>query len=98
MSQVVPLVAVPAQTLSIALGGQVVRVTVTQKTLGVFVDVYLNDVLVVGGVQARNLVKIIREHYRGFIGDLYFFDTQGTSDPEYTQLGARYVLLYDPAL
>jgi hypothetical protein len=98
MSQVVPLVAVPSQTLSITLGRQAVRVTVSQKALGVFVDIYLNDVLVVGGVQARNLVKIIREHYRGFVGDLYFFDTQGTNDPAYQELGARYILLYDPTL
>lgn len=30
-------------------------------------------------------------------GDIAFFDTQGTSDPEYTGLGERWVLCYFPA-
>jgi hypothetical protein len=30
----------------------------------------------------------------GFIGDLIFIDTQGTSDPNYTGLGSRFLLAY----
>jgi hypothetical protein len=37
---------------------------------------------------------MVRETYLGFIGDLSFTDTQGTSDPVYTGLGSRFVLLY----
>lgn len=98
MKQNVPLVVTPAQTLSVSLGGQVVRLNVSQKTFGLFVDVFLNDVLVIGGVQARNMAKIIRGKYRNFIGDLYFYDTQGTSDPDYTGFANRFVLLYDDAI
>lgn len=97
MISLVPLVATPAQTLSINLKSQQVRLVVSQKAFGLFVDVYKSDVLVIGGVQARNLTRLIRGAYRGFIGDLYFYDTQGKNDPAYAGLGARYVLLYDDA-
>ena len=95
--QLVPLVPTPAQTLSINLGGQQVRLTVSQKAFGLFVDVYKSDVLVIGGVLARNLTRLVRGAYLGFVGDLYFYDTQGKNDPKYDALGSRYVLLYDDA-
>jgi len=45
-------------------------------------------------VLALNLNVIVRSVYFGFIGDLAFYDTQGTSDPVSTGLGSRYVLEY----
>lgn len=95
MKLVVPLVATPAQTLSITLGNQQVRLNVSQKYFGVFVDVYVSGALIIGGVWARNMTQIVRTPYLGFLGDLYFFDTQGTNDPAYTDFSGRYVLLYD---
>ena len=41
-----------------------------------------------------NLVGLVRSAYLGFIGQLAFFDTQGTSDPDYSGLGTRYQLVY----
>ena len=32
--------------------------------------------------------------YLGFVGDLMFSDTQGTSDPSSPGLGTRYLLMY----
>lgn len=92
---VVPLIATPAQTLAIQLGGQSCRLAVYQKAFGVFVDVYVNDALVIGGVIARNLDRMVRSAYLGFVGDLYFFDTAGVDDPLYPGFGSRYVLIYD---
>lgn len=97
MISLVPLVATPAQTLTVQLGNQNVRLIISQKAFGLFVDVYVSDVLVIGGVIARNLARIVRAKYRGFAGDFYFFDTHGNADPEYHALGSRYVLLYDDA-
>lgn len=97
MRLIIPLVATPAQTLSIALGGQSVRLNVSQKAFGLFVDVYVSDALIIGGVLARNMARIVRSQYLGFIGDLYFFDTQGELDPTYGGLGSRFVLIYDEA-
>ncbi len=92
--QVVPLLATPAQTFTASLGEQRTRANIYQKAFGMFVDLYVNDVLIIGGVKAHNLTKIVRDAYLGFIGELYFFDTQGNSDPTYDGLGGRYVLIY----
>jgi hypothetical protein len=92
--QVVPLVPKAAQQLSVSLGGQRVALSTYQKAFGLFVDVYVNDALVIGGVAARNDDPIVRSAYLGFLGDLYFHDTQGVSDPTYGTLGTSHVLLY----
>lgn len=96
MDLIVPLAAVPAQTLSIELGGQQCRLAVRQKATGMYVDLYVNDALIIGGRIARNLARIVRSSYLGFAGDLAFFDTAGKTDPTYDGLGTRYVLLYSP--
>lgn len=92
---IIPLVATAAQTLTATLSNQRVRLVVYQKTFGLYVDVYANDVLVIGGVVARNLTKIVRSVYLGLVGDFYFFDTQGVDDPVYTGLGDRFLLIYE---
>ena len=38
--------------------------------------------------------RIVRDLYLGFVGDLCFMDTQGTTDPVSPGLGLRYVLVY----
>lgn len=60
----------------------------------VFVDLYVNGTLIIGGVPAFNETLIVRDAYLGFTGDLVFYDTQGSTDPVYTGLGSRYVLAY----
>ncbi len=48
----------------------------------VFLDLYLNETtLVVGGVPCLNDVRIVRNAYLGFIGDLAVIDTEGNEDP-----------------
>ena len=60
----------------------------------VFVDVYINNTLIIGGVPGLNAVKIVRDAYLGFSGDLVFYDLEGSSDPLYSGLGTRWVLVY----
>lgn len=36
---------------------------------------------IIAGVICHNATRIVRDTYLGFIGDLAFFDTQGTDDP-----------------
>lgn len=92
--QTIPLVAKAAQQMSVQLGGQRVALSTYQKAFGLYIDVYVNDALVIGGVAARNDDAIVRSSYLGFLGDLYFHDTQGASDPTYETLGTQHVLLY----
>lgn len=64
----------------------------------IFIDVYLNDALLVGGVICNNNTKIVRNSYFGMVGDLSFQDTQASEDPQYTGLGTRWLLVYYPTL
>lgn len=94
---VIPLAPEKAQTVTTTIADQRIRLHVYQKAFGVFVDVYVNDQLILGGVLARNMVRLIRSTYLGFVGDLVFFDTQGNAAPSYEGLGDRFVLLYEGA-
>lgn len=94
MSAVIPLVATPSQVVNVALGGQSCTIKVYQLATGLFVDVYVNGAAVIVGVIARNMTRIVRNAYLGFVGDLTFYDTQGVADPDYTGLGGRFEFVY----
>ena len=92
---IVPLQPLPSQTVNALLNNQATTLNVYQKNaLGLYVDVLLNNALIIGGVIALNLNVIIRNAYLGYVGDFAFIDTQGATDPVYTGLGSRYVLGY----
>jgi hypothetical protein len=90
----VPLQAVPSQTLAISLGDQPCKIDVVTRGDGLYVNLYVNDALVIGGVAARNRVRVVIDAYLGFIGDLSWLDTQGDQDPTYDGLGSRWQLVY----
>lgn len=91
---IVPLNAVPAQTLSIQLNNQSCGLNVYQRFFGLFMDVYVSGNLIIAGVICENANFIVRSLYLGFSGDFAFLDTQGATDPTFTGLGSRYILLY----
>jgi hypothetical protein len=91
---IVPLQAVASQAVTVSLGGQLCQLNVYQRAFGLFIDVLVNNSLIIGGVICLNQNLIVRSAYLGFIGDLAFVDTQGTTDPTYTGLGSRYQLGY----
>ena len=106
--QVVPLEALPSQTLQIVLGGQNCALSVytldgydyTDPTLGtpntnVYLDFAYNGIDVTETQICFNKKRLlINRQYLGFVGDFMFVDTQGTNDPQFAGLGSRYVLLY----
>lgn len=94
MIKTINLKAVPSQRFNAALNQQMCTISVYQKRTGLYLDLLVNDVPIVTGVLCRNLVKLVRDKYLGFIGDLAFVDTQGADDPQYQGLGARWVLMY----
>lgn len=91
---IVPTKALASQVLQVSLASQSVTLKIYQTAYGLFMDVYVGNVLIIGGVICENLNRIVRSTYLGFIGDLAWFDTEGTSDPIYTGLGTRWQLLY----
>jgi len=92
--QTIPISDVYSQTLSAQLGGQNCKISIYQKSTGLFCDLYVSDALIIGGVLCLNLVRIVRDAYLGFVGDLFFMDGQGSADPVSPGLGSRYVLYY----
>lgn len=51
-----------------------------ENTNPVFVDLYVNDAIIIGGVLALNQNPIVRDKYLGFIGDLAFYDLSGKGE------------------
>jgi hypothetical protein len=96
MTWMVPLASVPNQTTAITLGGQSTRLFIYQRSIGLLVDVAVNDALVIGGVLAHDRCRIVRDAYLGFSGDLAFVDQQSYDDPDYTGLGTRWLLFWYP--
>ena len=90
----IPIQAVGNQTLNVTLNNQNVQIGLYQKRLGLFVDTYVNGTAISLGVLAHDWNPLVKCTYNGFSGQLLFVDTQGTDDPTYDGLGARYVLVY----
>lgn len=91
---IVPLQAIPNQTVTTTLNSQVTQLNVYQTYNGLFIDVYLENTLIIGGVICENQNRIIRSTYLGYSGDFAFLDVQGSNDPDYAGLGTRYFLAY----
>ena len=94
--QLVPLQAAASQTALVTLNGQACQIDVYQTFYGLFCDLYVNNVLAIGGVICYNKNKIVRSTYINFVGDLAFYDSQGSEDPSYAGIGTRFFLVYLP--
>ena len=93
---IIPVQAIPNQTLTVSLGGQACQIDLLQTAYGLFLNFWLNNPSkpTLGSVPCLDRNKIIRNSYFGFSGDLGFVDQQGTDDPFYTGLNSRFLLYY----
>lgn len=91
----IPLQPIPSQFVKVVLGGQNFQILLQQKEQGLFVDVNVNGVDIVTSVIARDNDDILCRKYTGVTGALKFLDLQGSTDPFYTGLNSRYVLIYE---
>jgi hypothetical protein len=95
MSILVPLAAVPTQTLSIVLGNQNCEITLQLFGNSLYFSLVADGAPIVATRIARNKIRFLLDAiYKGFAGDFVFVDTQGDTDPQYTGLGTRYLLVY----
>ena len=94
--QIIPLRAVPAQSLLVSLNDQPCQIDLRQTEFGLFMNFWLNNpsAPTLAGVVCQDRNKIVRNGYFGFSGDLGFVDQQSTNNPDYTGLGTRYLLYY----
>lgn len=91
---VIPLEALPNQSLSIKLGNQDCRFEFVTRLKNLFMNLYVNNELLIGGMICLNKVNLIQENYLGFEGQLYFEDLEGNEDPYFWGLNKRWVLNY----
>lgn len=90
----IPIKAAPAQTLDTVLNGQYVSISLQSRNGRMYASVWLDKTTVVLERVCLDGVPLVNEAYRGMVGDLYFIDTLGSSDPTWELLGTRFVLIY----
>lgn len=83
---VTPSQTIPGQNELISMTASSPADPTYENVNPVFLDLYVSDVLVIGGVICHNGVRIVRDAYLGFVGDLAVIDTTGTLDPHGTPL------------
>jgi hypothetical protein len=91
---VIPTQPIPSQVIQVTLGNQATVLNVYQKYYGLFMDVYLDTTLIIGGVLCHNANYTVGNLYLGYSGDFSFIDNQGSLDPSYPSLGTRFSLIY----
>lgn len=92
--QIIPIQAVPNQSVKAQLGNQACRIVIQQTLYGVFLNLYVSEVLLVAGAICQDRNRLVRSAYLGFVGDIMFTDTMGTEDPTSDGLGTRFQLCY----
>lgn len=92
--QIIPLTSVPSQRLSIVLNQQNCAISVYTLSTGLYLDLVLEGTLIISAMICRDRVRMVRQPYLGFAGNIAFIDTQGRDDPDYSGLGKRFLLTY----
>lgn len=96
--QIISLSAEKSQQFTTVLDGISSKIQLTQRTTGLYIDLWVGDKAVCLGTLCLNANFIVRYDYlranSGFSGDLFFIDTQGSDSPEWSELGSRYLLYY----
>ncbi|MDE9536105.1 phage baseplate plug family protein [Xenorhabdus bovienii] len=90
----ITLKSLKAQQLTTTLNGQVCTIRLNQRSTGMYMDLTADNKPCFQGVLCLNCNKIVRYPYLPFKGELFFADLEGSSDPEWQELGARYKLYY----
>lgn len=96
MPLIVPTNDIANQTILTTLNNQTCQLNLYQKRTGFFMDLYVSNALVLGGVLCRNQCFLVMNVYLGFVGDFMWVDTQGqNADPIVGGgIGTRFQLVY----
>lgn len=91
----VPLTAIANQTTSVNLGGQPVQISVRLIGSSLYFTLQNGTTPIVTARICRNMQRLLLDaQYQPFVGDFFFKDTQGDTDPQYLGLDTRYFLYY----
>lgn len=92
---VIPIQPVPSQQVLCVLDGQNCQISIYLRAGKIFVDLNSNGVNMCLACLAHNAVALDScNSWDGFLGNLYFIDTQGEDDPQYTGFNTRWYLVY----
>lgn len=91
----VQLNILPAQTFGVVLSGQECRISLYMRGEQLYFDLQKDNEYLYKGVICLDRKNLTPFKYKGFNGKLYFIDTQGTNNPEYSGFNERYVLIYE---
>lgn len=96
---VIPIQPVPSQQVLCVLDGQNCSISIYVRGAkgfqNVYVDLNSNGTNMCLACLSHNAVALDScNSWDGFLGNLYFIDTQGTDDPQYTGFNTRWFLVY----
>lgn len=92
---VIPIQPVPSQQVLCVLDGQNCQISIYLRAGKIFVDLNSDGVNRCLACLAHNAVALDScNSWDGFLGNLYFIDTQGKDDPEYPGFNTRWFLVY----
>lgn len=90
----IPLKPVPSQQTTVGIEGRDITVAVRLRLSRLYADVKADGEYLIQNRVCLDGVPLVNEVWRGLPGDLYFIDKQGTDDPQWPELGGRFILVY----
>ena len=96
MVELIPIRAVPSQTVQVSLAGQPCTLYLRELGGRQYISVSWAGEPICESVLIQDKTGIIRAPYTGFVGEIAAYDTQGDEAPSYEGWGDRWLLLFNP--
>lgn len=90
----IELQALPNQKASVLLNDQECEIQVRQMGNRLFMSLTVDDEVIFNNVLCAVASPINGFEVLGFSGALFFLDTKGHADPQWEELGSRWLLFY----
>ncbi len=84
--QIIPLSAIPAQTLNVVLSGRYCTVSVYWRQERLYLDLSADGVEVCRGAICQNRADVLQSRSPAFAGTLHFMDMEGDRPPHWQGL------------
>ncbi|QCE34702.1 hypothetical protein FAI40_04680 [Acetobacteraceae bacterium] len=90
----IPLSPLPNQIFTLQLQNHLLKLHLYQRTYGLFLDLWIDNVLTLAGRLCLNNTFLLQDKAAPLNGDFIFIDSEGSEDPDYTELGSRFKLYF----
>lgn len=93
----IPLNAIPNQQFTVTLDGQICQIRLYWRYDNLYCDLNVQDEVICTGVLCVTNEFILQQPKLNFSGNLLFVDKKGHgAQPDYKELGTRFVLCFVP--